>query len=397
MKFRLLNDFLYSMVASALPILVLQFVILPLTANSIGSIEYGLLIALISWVNMFSITLGNVLNNIRLIENDFYKKKDIKGDFNIILFIFVIINIVLVTIGLIYLNESANLLNLLLLVLTSVFLLIKGYLIVGFRLKLRFDLILVDSAIILIGYIVGYVLFKITGEWSFIYLISSILSLSYIILKTNLINEPFRRTLNFKNISRKTTLLLISVLLNSITIYLDKIMLLPLLGGTAVTIYYISSIMGKTFSLILNPISNVILSYLSRMSTLKDKLFSSMLIVSLVIGGISYFIVLYISEIILEIIYPDYVIQAMVYLPVTILTAIILSITGVLNPIILKFMHTKWQVYINSIYLMFYIILSLTLLNKYGLIGFCYGLLIAAIIKLILVISVYNFSTKKYR
>lgn len=395
MKKKILNDFIYSIIASAFPILVLQFLVLPLTAIELTAGEYGLLIALISWVNMISLTLGNVLNNVRLVKNESYEQEGLSGDFNILLLLFLLINILGVSIGIVILSNNINFLNQILLILTSVFLLLKGYLVVELRLTLKFKLILYDGFIMVMGYILGFILFKLFDEWSLIYFTSSIMSLIYILYKTKLINEPFKKTIKFNSVRFETFILLASVLLNSATVYLDKVMLLPLLGGSAVTIYYIASIMGKTFSLILNPISNVILSYLSRMKSLKNNLFIAVFGVSSLIGTLSYFIVIYVSEIVLYVIYPDYAAQALLYLPITVLTAIIIAIIGILNPILLKFRNMKWQLLINGIYLVSYIILSLVLLHYFDLLGFCYGLLIAAIIKLILTLIVYKMSNEK--
>src|SRR5699024_2779594 len=189
-------------------------------------------------------------------------------------------NILGVSIGIVILSNNINFLNQILLILTSVFLLLKGYLVVELRLTLKFKLILYDGFIMVMGYILGFILFKLFDEWSLIYFTSSIMSLIYILYKTKLINEPFKKTIKFNSVRFETFILLASVLLNSATVYLDKVMLLPLLGGSAVTIYYIASIMGKTFSLILNPISNVILSYLSRMKSLKNNLFIAFFVVS---------------------------------------------------------------------------------------------------------------------
>lgn len=396
MKRKLFNDLTYNIIASALPVLVLQFFILPLTAMELTAKNYGVLIALISWINMISLTLGSVLNNTRLIENENYKERNIVGDFNILLLIFLIINSITVTIGILFLSNNVDIMAIGILVVTSIFLLLKGYLVVELRLNLSFKLILYDAFIMVLGYLLGYVLFRIFKEWSLIYLTSSLLSLIFILMKTSIIKEPFIKTIRFKKVSIKTIILLISVLLNSVTVYIDKILLLSLLGGSAVTVYYVASIIGKSFSLILNPISSVVLSYLSRMESMKEKIFYIIFVITAFIGILSYFILIYLSEVVLSIIYPSYVEEAMIYVPITILTAIIIAITGILNPIILRFGKTMWQLIINSVYLIIYIGLSLILLDFYGLIGFCYGLLISAIVKLILTMLVYKLNTSRF-
>ena len=91
----------------------------------------------------------------------------------------------------------------------------------------------------------------------------------------------------------------------------------------------------------------------------------------------------------LTLIYPQYVDEALKYIYVTTLTIIISIIANILNPVVLKFCHSKWQIVINVSYLALYGCLSLVLLNLYGLMGFCIGALVASIVKLITILMIY--------
>ena len=74
--------------------------------------------------------------------------------------------------------------------------------------------------------------------------------------------------------------------MNSIVKYADRLILYPLLGGVAVSIYYSATIISKLISLAVTPLSTVILSYFSKMESLKRRTFYVMLSVGLTVGAV---------------------------------------------------------------------------------------------------------------
>ena len=51
--------------------------------------------------------------------------------------------------------------------------------------------------------------------------------------------------------------------LNNINLYLDRLILLPLIGGRAVTLAFLSTFVGKMLATFMYPVNNVLLSYIS--------------------------------------------------------------------------------------------------------------------------------------
>lgn len=389
MKKKFFNDVLLNMGAAVIPMFALQFIILPQVAKHIGPDSYGLLISTIAVINLFVSSFGSVLNNSRLIHEKKYKTLNLQGDFKIFLIVFLVINIILLTAGLYVLDYNLSLLNYILVFLTASLLLVTTYGSVEFRIKLNFKNIILSSIALFTGYFIGYWIFKITNQWIWIYIFGYGLNLIYIYKKTTILSEKISFTPIFKTTLNATLLLLGSAFMASIGTYIDKILIYPLLGGTAVSIYYVATILGKTISLAIGPLTGVLLSYLAQMKNFSNKKFKRLVLLSFVLGFISYWLVIIVSRPLLTIIYPQYIEEALVYLPVTTISIILTLISSAVNPVLMNFSHAKWQFFINVFYIIIYIPLSIYLVSIYGLMGLCYGIMIATALRLLSIIIIY--------
>lgn len=394
MKKKIFSDVVLNMIASVIPVFTLQFILMPMMASKIDANTYGQVITIIALMNLSAATLGNVLNNSRLINYQEYEELKIQGDYNILLLLFVIINVTIMSIGLWYYQQVFELWSFILLMSSSIFMLIKGYATVEFRIKLKFKYILIDSIMLIIGYVIGFGLFLISEYWHFIYFCGFAFSFIFVINKTSIMSNPFKKTSLFKKTTIQTIVLLISGILLALGTYIDRLLLYPLLGGAAVSVYYTATILGKTISLVVQPITGVLLSYLAQFKEFDSKYFYLMLGVSSIIGAIGYVFIIIISEPLLTIVYPQYVEQAVNYIYITTLSIIVIIISNILNAVVLKFCNVRMQIVINGSYLLVYVFGSLVLLEIYGLMGFCIGILIASIVKLTVMIVVYYLSNK---
>lgn len=153
----------------------------------------------------------------------------------------------------------------------------------------------------------------------------------------------------------------------------DKILLYPLLGGTMVSVYYAATVFSKVVSLAITPINSVALSYLSKINKKTNSLFKWTYIVGIVVCGIGYIMTIILSRPVLSILYPKYVDAAMQYIWITSGTIVVSVLTSMITPFVLRFFDIKWQIWINGITTIMYIIISLSLLKLGGLMGFCVG------------------------
>lgn len=396
MKKKVIFDSILSIISSAIPIVVLQLFILPIIANRLGNEQYGLAVTLISLATLFSLPLGNVLNNIRLLLNEKYKEHHVEGDFNLILLSSIVFNMIVMVIGTVYYEPEFSITSIVLVVLFSSLNLIREYLIVTFRIVLNYKSILINNLFLGAGYLFGLLIFFVFEYWQLVYLFGALFSLIYITRYSDLLQESYKTTLFFKETLYETIILFISVFLKSMMTYADKLLLFPLVGASAVSIYYSANLMGKIISMAITPISSVMLSYLAKMKIMKTKSFNLILLFTSILGVIGYVIILFISQPILEILYPAWANESLKLIPVTTATVIVGVISSVIHPIILRFNHINWQLWINLLNLVIYVVCAFIFYNYFGLLGFCVGMLIANVIKLLIMIFAFfqNYSSK---
>lgn len=387
-----LQDSLLNIFSVALPLLVLQIITFPLIANELGGQEYGLIIALISLYTVVSFPLGNVLNNVRLLMNESYLKKKEVGDFNNFLAGSSFIGVIIINILSLYIDPNITKTDIILLSIITVLSLLKEYLIVGFRLILNYKGILLNNFYLSFGYLLGTFFFYLFGYWQLIYLFGLILSIVYILVNTKLHKEPFKFTSLLKETLNKSVLLYISNLLKNLISHADKLILLPLLGPTSVAVYYTATIIGKIISMLINPINSVILSYLVKMERISLKGFLKMFSAALMIGIFGYIASIFVSPFFLRFFYKEWSEQSLELIYITTATAIVGMLSTVINPFNLRFNKTILQIYMTVLHLIVYIISSYFFYTAYGLKGFSFGVLIAAIFQLLMQLSVFFFN-----
>ena len=386
---KIFGDMTLNLIATAIPIVALQFIFLPILSDQMDGETYGLVITLITIFNVIPASFGNVLNNIRLLYENEYRKNQYTGDFQIILLVMCLINFVIVIILTIYYEKSVNIISLLLMSGTSFLWLLKEYYIVAFRIEINYKCIVINNLFMVIGYVFGYFIYYITEYWQFIYLVGYGVSLIYIMHYCNLWKEKFSITPFFKFTSIQTILLSISVLFSRVITYADKMLLYPMLGGVAVSIYFVATLFGKIISIAITPINSVVLTYLAKKEKKNDNIFKRTLLIGSGICIIGYILCLILSRPVLGFLYPQYIKDAMSYIFITTATSILGALIGLVNPFIMKYFDMKWQIIVNGSISAIYIVICMVLFHFFGLLGFCIGALFTNILKFVFMLIIY--------
>ncbi len=388
-KKKIVFDLVLNMIATAVPIAILQLVIYPLISQDVTVEGYGMMVTVISLLTVISNTLGNTLNNIRLLNDGKYKKKRIVGDFNQLLLRESIISLIIVGSFSIVLFRQISLIEFLMIEVIGMLMVFHSYFIVDFRLKLDYNAIVWNNVQLALGYFVGYLTFFLTGIWELVYLFGYGFSLIYIFRKTKLWREPLLKTIYWHEILKDTFLLLISGVLGSLLNYSDKIIIYPMIGAEAVTIYYIATLLGKLVSMVIGPINSVMLSYIVKLKQISNKILTLILCSAVMIAVVGYIICLTFGEVVLKYIYPQHFSEVVKYMPITSATAMIMMLISVLYPFVLKFCKMKWQVIIDATSLICYVCLGVAFYQFYGLYGFCIGVLAAFLIKFFIMFIIF--------
>lgn len=389
MRKRVIVDMVLNLISAAIPIFVLQLMILPLLASRMGGDEYGLFITILAMLNMIPSTFGNVLNNVRLLYEEKYRENYLEGDFSVIFLIYEVISAVLVLGGSIYYYQKIVFTDMLLIMIISALWAAREYYIVAFRLAINYKAILMNNVFLCTGYIIGYMLYLLCEKWQVIYIAGYSLNLLYIFRKSVLWKENIRATRFFWQTFFKSVILVIATLLPRLITYADKLIIYPLLGGTVVSVYYAATVFGKIISMVVSPVAGVILTYLSKVKKKNDDMFKGILLVGAIICVCGYLLIIMLSRPVLTLLYPQFVNEAMKYISITSATAVISAYISLINPFLMRFFDMSWQIIINILTIIVYISSTLVLINSQKLYGFCWGGLLSNIFKVLISLLIY--------
>ena len=393
-KLKIVKQFIYNAVATALPTIILQLAVLPLIATKMSGDDYGLALTMIAAVTMVAAAIGNVLNNVHMLSNSEYEQRNETGDFGILVTVSLILTAAVSVIFSLYygsLGIKQYILNLVF----SLVLLIKEYYIVKFWIDLDYCGILKCNMWCVAGYIVGTVICYFGGDWQYIYILGNIFSIGYIYSIYGVPRSFFAKTTLFAEVVRKSLVLSVATILARSLQYADRMLLYPMLGGENVTVYYIATLIGKTISMALTPVNGFLLSQLAKKDSMSKNTFAKILAVTMAISIIGYVTCVILAKPVIGMLYPQWIETSMPYIRITTVTAMVSAASVVISPIVLRFCSMNWQIVLQGTCFVVYVVSSLLLLKYFGLMGFCFGGLIANTVLLMLMIIIYFLTYKE--
>lgn len=388
-------DIILNTIAYSLPILAKQIFVLPYLSQTMSAENYGLVIAIISLLNILPHLLGLTLNNIRLIYNKDKSNENLDGNFTYLVLCSCIVDVVFVVCSAKFYLNIGNVETLLSTIILSLVWLVREYYIVSFRLELNFKRVLVNNCLMFGGFLVGLIVYNYLKNWFVVYSIGYGISLIYVFSHTDLYKSKPKRTADFKKITKDSLILFLSNILDAGLNNFDKLLIYPILGGAAVSIYFASSVYTKIISLLVGPATSVILSYVAKGEKQSSKKFFGVLFLGCTIGIIGYIICVCIGEFVLSILYPDFVNEALKYIWLTSATAMLVVIRGMIRPYVLCFYKMSLQLTVAIVGAVSYIVIILLFINTYHIYAICSATLVAETVKLLLMVIVYILSFRK--
>lgn len=377
---KLLN-LIYSVGAIAIFNMVIQFLLYPFFEQQLGSENYGVALSVISLLAITAGSCGYSVNCARLLGVE--KGRTNSGDYNLILLVMGLLCSIIGVTYLFYLKIATPITCLLYIVLIFATML-RYYADVDFRISTNFFRYMIYYILISVGYTVGLVAFRFSGEWMLALILGEAAAFLYVCIRGSIFRPPFfKKTDALPFVLSSIGFLLVSSLIENLTLHADRILLLAITDdGTAVTTYYIASLVGKVIAMLTSPLNAMIISYLVRYKgDLTKKLWSVIIGVSVVLGGICFVGCMIVSPWLIGILYPDNLSEVLPYLLPAILGQIFYFVSGVLMIILLRFKGEKKQFAFNAAYAVeFFTCVTIgTLL--YGLSGFVWAVLIANAIR----------------
>lgn len=391
---KIAKDFSWNIAATVLGTAVLQIMVYPILARWTESDVYGEILTIMGIANILVTSIGGGLNNTRLIQEEKYGDRYV-GDFNKLLGYYNIVGTCIFSLLMISMFEL-TISNLVVISLYVFLGIIRGYGSVAYRLKINYVANFKMNVFLSVGYVVGIILIKITNIWAFPFCLAEFLGICYLYKTSSLHKEGFKKTALWSNTSKILIVLIINTVISNIVTYLDRLVLYPMLGGEQVSIFTVSSFVGKSIGILITPISGVLLSYYAqknfRMTIRKYWLINLVLITgSTFLGGIALILAPWFTGIL----YPTLIEASLPYITIANTAALIGVLSNVISPAILKFANINWQLIIQVIYIALYFGLGIVFLNKGGLYGFCIANMLANAVRVCIFLVVGNIGVKK--
>lgn len=382
-KKKILGNTFYTIAGALVLNGVLQLLVYPKLNTDMGTEGYGRVLYVMAFVNILGPSIGQALNNSRLVLR---RDRDVKnGDYDTILLLFSAIGIAIsLPMASGSIEGTGGMLLAALLILVTVF---RYYGDVEYRLSLNYRNYFFYYALCGIGYAAGYLLYRITGIWYLIFLTGEIASLAFVALTGGVFRSFFQRSAFFAMALQRGSLLVLSYFINNLTLNIDRIFLQNTLGSKAVSVYYVVSLIGKTLVLFIAPINTIIISYLTREKKRMDRrhflLFSG---AGLLAGAVFFLLCEIATPIFIRLFYPTLAEASKGLVTVVNLTQILAMLSAYLFIIVLTFTSEKWQLGLQAAHLGVLLVLITWMTPKGGLLGFSLAVLIANTLRVVVVL-----------
>lgn len=375
------NDSLWSIAALVLMNLVSQFVVYPLWARVFGDEKYGNIVYLMSFVNIFAVSVGISANYCRMRESAF--RKTCRNDYNIMVLVGSVVSAVLCFFIALFSNFDLALPDAFMIAVLCFLTVWRYYADVEYRLALNYKQYFLYYAAISAGYLLGILLFYCTNCWALTLIPGEAVGV-LLVLNKGRVNQDhlFEFSANFKGNLKSTCILIVTNLLSNIIFNGDRVLLQWTIGGTAVTIYYLSSLVGKTMSLITTPLNSVIIGHLARYKGKIDRKFIHLVFAlsaaavvcctaACVVG----------SYILIYILYPQNFESVKQFFWIASATQVIYFTSNVITTVLLRIADTNVQLTVNIVYALSFLILCIPATLFFGISGFCISLLFVNLVR----------------
>lgn len=363
-----------------------QLIIYPYLARSLPDSMYGEVLTIMGVINTIGVSIGSSLNNTRLLLQSDYDNKKIMGDFNSLFIVSALLGSFIVAISTnIFVVSSFDTISLMLLAFLLAF---KAYYTVDFRLKINYTKVLHNNILGALGYLFGILIFVYTDKWVHIFLTGELIACIHLFLTASILKEGLIKTNVFKQTSVKYLYMFSAALISNAMTYMDRFLIFPLLGSEYVSIYMVSSFLGKSLGILMIPISGVLLTYVAKEDIISVKTFFKRLGIFSFIALIIYLLTLIFGAYSTKILYPTLVKQALPYMGIANLAAVLHILGAIIQPIMMRYAHSKWYLITQFLYLIVYFITTY-IGGQFGeLFGFCIAVLFSNLFRFILMIVI---------
>lgn len=368
------RDFIYSIMAIAIYNGVLQIIIYPYMNSCLGAERYGTVLYLISAVSVMGMTFGSGASYARMVAKA--QRTQTNGDYNFFLMIIAAVSTVVSAAALIVLHDFSIVLyiQLLLIMIVTV---MRYYADVQYRMTIRFREYFFFYLSISAGNLLGVALYPVLHSWTLIIFAGELLSVIFTAATGTIFRKPFfTRSDDFHENMKAVWTLSFANLVSALVLNSDRILIRLLVGASQVTVYYTASLIGKIAAMVTTPLNGIIISYLTNYKiNLTKKKFAAISAIMLMLSIIGSVLCSLVSQIFVKLMYSNVYEAARPYFMVANAGQIFYFLSGSLMVVVLNFTDEKYQLWINILYLILFVLIVIPSTIFRGLDGIAYGLL----------------------
>jgi len=390
---RFSRDLMYSVVGLVSMNAVIQLALYPLLQDWMGADEFGIALSLISVCSIMCVSFAtgaNFSHAVRSVDG-----VEVRGDYNVFMLVICAVSIVVAVVAGIVIVPTRPVVIVGFCAL-MVFSLLRYYGDVEFKLTLNYRGYLVYYLAVSAGYLLGLGLqylglsrFSVVDWWWFSILLGEVAAFVYLLLKGHIFRRPaFQLSTQVKRNAISLLALSSAYLLSGIIMNADRLLILAFVGSAEVTLFYISTLLGKTVSLLTAPLDGVIIGYLTKHDITVTRGFFAKLCVVVLIGGVVLSgITVGLSYPFIAILYPNLYDVAQPFFVVGSVGQVFYFLSEMLLVVVLRVASERWQLYLNIFYVVLYFAVTVPAVMLGGVWGIAVGILVVNVVRFLAVMA----------
>lgn len=365
---------------------IAQFLVYPFWNQVLGKEAYGNIVYLLAIMNTMAISVGSGINYARMKQSA--EEMTHNWAYNRLMFLGTLSALCLLTVlqcvGLLHLDLQNFVLFCFLTVLTTW----RFYGDVEYRLRINYKGYFCYYLLIGLGYIFGIFLFYLSHLWPLALIPGEIAGLVLVAVKGTVFRRDSKRVA-FTLTLKVAALFVGSNVLSNLIFNGDRIVLRLFAGGTAVSIYYIATLFGKTMTLVTTPLNGVLVGYLSKYDgQLTHKMMNRVFGITMIATMVATAACLAASWVVLPHLYPNEYGMTAPYLLIGTAAQVFYFVGNVLiASVLLRFTPARNQMLVSGIYAAVFIVICVPIARLRGIAGFCWALFVVNLLRYVLCLA----------
>lgn len=378
------KDLIYSIFGIAAMNGVIQLALYPYLQHELGAEAWGHVLSLLAIISIMGTTFGTGANYSRMLAST--KGRDGNGDYMLFLSYVGVLAIAVTCAGMYWMHISSIKMYFgyyLLMLLT----ILRYYGDVEFRLNIDYKRYCIFYLLIAVGYLAGIAVYPLWQSWLLVMALGEMAAVLYVKCRGNVLSGGWKKSEYYTQNMRSAVQLAGTQLLANIVFNSDRLLLEIFCGGTAVTVFYVATLIGKIVSLVSTPLNGVLIGYLARYKgKLKSRIFIKIGLCGIFAGmGLSV-VCTGVSYVFVKLMYPNIFETAKEYLWIANAGQVFYFISGTLMVVLMRFADEKYQLYVNALYVAVFFLLAVPLTMQWGIWGMALAILAGNLFRMLLIV-----------